>query len=314
MAGNPNYILNPATGRYVLRTGVTGRQVLSVQQNVPVSTVTAQLERLTIQPQQQPFQQQPFQQIVQQSIPQVSTSSDYILNPATGRLVLKTGKIGRQILSQQSSSSSTTTSSLPFNQQATQLTVLPSTQPINQSTIVPTIQPILHRSPRLSPRRVTDKYDEFINYLREQRLLRWYNLPTREAFNAEYAGIARVMAPNIPSYDDILEFGQDSGSITMKEYPPIEEFSSLFWKLSRDRIVNPHARPLYEWRELLLDEYEKDPSITTARLLDKFGIIEEMQRYLTRTTGVYLPPKTHINYSPATVLSMYKVISPDHNR
>ena len=156
MANDPNMILNPATGRYVLRTGATGKSILAAQrqQQQPVSTLLPMFERLNVQqqalPTQQPIitqqqvstQQQP--QLTQQAqltqqpqltqqqpamipVAPISPAQDpnLILNPATGRYVSRTGVVGKQLLrnipiAQQTQIPSQSFQQQPFQQQQQQ--------------------------------------------------------------------------------------------------------------------------------------------------------------------------------------------------
>ena len=166
-------------------------------------------------------------------------------------------------------------------------------------------------------------YQQFIEYMRGQDLLKWYDLPTEEEYNKLYRTLLQIngyvvegetfpagegldtfleMNGNV-TMEEILNTGENIGIINMKQIPSIDKFSSLYSALRRDRLAD--SKPLYEWRELFLVEYEKNPKITTAQLLDKFGIIDKMQNYLVRKYGM-LPPTTSTGQkNPELVLSLY---------
>ena len=148
-------------------------------------------------------------------------------------------------------------------------------------------------------------YQGFLEYLTRESLIRWYDLPTEEQYNTLYGALLKMNTnSNVgPTMEEILDAGENSGIINMKQIPAIDRFNSLLSPLWRDNLIE--KKPLYEWREAFMNEYEKNPKITTAQLLDKFGIIDKMQNYLVRKYGM-LPPTTSTGQkNPELVLSLY---------
>ncbi len=110
----PNKVLNPATGRCVLKTGAIGKKILAAQaapQKQPAAKKAAHQKQPAkkASPQKQPAAKKaaPQKPAAQK---QIICPPDKILNPATGRCVKKTGTIGKKLLGQQSKAKAVKTS------------------------------------------------------------------------------------------------------------------------------------------------------------------------------------------------------------
>lgn len=104
-ANDPNYILNPNTGRWVLKTGQIGKKLLK-QNNQQHQDNKANDPKYILNPNTGNWVLKTGQigkKILKQNNQQQQQDSKandpkYILNPSTGKWVLKTGKIGNSLL------------------------------------------------------------------------------------------------------------------------------------------------------------------------------------------------------------------------
>ena len=110
----PNKVLNPATGRCVLKTGAIGKKILAAQAKTSPQKQPAAKKAA---PQKQPAaysslviakKASPQKPAAKKAAPQKPAAQkqiicppDKILNPATGRCVKKTGPVGKKLLGQQ---------------------------------------------------------------------------------------------------------------------------------------------------------------------------------------------------------------------